>query len=73
MTRLLKLRLWWHNEVKLRWHNWTFRFSPLYREWVRQGRDPRFFPRAGKITPAALAWAETVTRRRDGVSEQETK
>lgn len=61
------LRLWWHNNVKVRWYGLTFRMlDPLYRKWIREGRDPKLFPRPARITPEALAWADSVTLRVHG-------
>lgn len=59
------MRLWWYNNVERRWHNFCFRHTATYKAWIAEGRDPALFPRAGKITPEAIAWARKVVADRD--------
>ena len=50
-------RLWFYNHIKRHlWEIW-FRWKYLD-EWVSEGRDPRMFPRAGKISRANYDWAK---------------
>lgn len=60
----LALRLWWHNNVKRPWYNWRFTKSAPYQAWIAEGRDPRLFPRVGKIKKKHIAWAESVNARK---------
>jgi hypothetical protein len=55
MPDLIDIRLWWHNlwlpmrERRIR--------REMLPEWIREGRDPADFPRAGKMTREAYDWA----------------
>ena len=49
--------LWWYNNFRRHWNNW--RFWLCYRgQWIAEGREPKLFPRFGRITQADIAWAD---------------
>ena len=62
--RPTRLRLWWYNNIQRHWHNLILPLTPLYRQYVAEGRDPRFFPRAGRVTAETFEWAERVLQDR---------
>jgi hypothetical protein len=55
-----ELKIWWrlfvYNYFKRHWNNFLFR--KYRREWIASGRNPAFFPRAGKISREAWDWAQ---------------
>jgi hypothetical protein len=65
-----RLSLFWYNHVKRIWDNWRWRHGALYRAWIAEGRDPRYFPRAGRLTPQALLWAKRMVDERKGAHHE---
>lgn len=57
-----RLHLWWYNNFRRHWNNWRFKRRHLA-EWIAEGRDPKLFPRAGRVTMATLEWAREKLRR----------
>jgi hypothetical protein len=57
------VKLWFYNNVRRPIQNALF-WVRYRKEWIAQGRDPKQFPRAGRLTQEDLDWADEVSRRR---------
>jgi hypothetical protein len=57
MTRRQAISLWWYNNVKRHWRNFVWRHGSVRRQWMAEGRDPRYFPQAGAFNKESWAWA----------------
>lgn len=56
-----RIRLWWYNNFLRHYHNWK-----VHRMWLADPNAPKICPRAGRITPEAIAWAKSRMKELNG-------